>query len=36
VTAILAIQDQIDITDVLCRYASTIDRFDHEGRGPGA
>jgi ketosteroid isomerase-like protein len=29
--AIRAIQDRIDITDVLYRYASTIDRFDHEG-----
>ena len=29
--AIRAIQDRIDITDVLYRYASTIDRFDQEG-----
>ena len=29
--ALRAIQDRIDITDVLYRYASTIDRFDHEG-----
>jgi ketosteroid isomerase-like protein len=29
--AIRAIQDRIDITDVLYRYASTIDKFDHEG-----
>ena len=28
---IRAIQDRLDITDVLYRYASTIDRFDHEG-----
>jgi ketosteroid isomerase-like protein len=26
-----AIQDRIEITDVLYRYASTIDSFDHEG-----
>jgi ketosteroid isomerase-like protein len=26
-----AIQDRIDISDVLYRYASTIDRFDHPG-----
>jgi ketosteroid isomerase-like protein len=26
-----ALQDRIDITDVLYRYASTIDRFDHDG-----
>src|SRR4051812_44651264 len=26
-----ALQDRIDVTDVLYRYASTIDRFDHEG-----
>ena len=26
-----AIKDRMDITDVLYRYASTIDRFDHEG-----
>ncbi len=31
VLAIRAIQDRIDITDVLYRYASTIDRFDSEG-----
>jgi SnoaL-like domain len=29
--AIRAIQDRIDVTDVLYRYASTIDKFDHEG-----
>ncbi len=29
--ALRTIQDRIDITDVLYRYASTIDRFDHEG-----
>jgi hypothetical protein len=29
--AIRAIQDRLDITDVLYRYASTIDKFDHEG-----
>jgi ketosteroid isomerase-like protein len=29
--AIRAIQDRIEITDVLYRYASTIDKFDHEG-----
>jgi hypothetical protein len=29
--AIRAIQDRIDITDVLYRYASTIDKFDNEG-----
>src|SRR5213080_4543123 len=29
--AIRAIQDRIDITDVLYRYASTIDKFDLEG-----
>jgi hypothetical protein len=29
--AIRAIQDRIEITDVLYRYASTIDRFDHDG-----
>src|SRR5215207_7681084 len=29
--AIRAMQDRIDVTDVLYRYASTIDRFDHEG-----
>ena len=28
---IRALQDRMDITDVLYRYASTIDRFDHEG-----
>jgi SnoaL-like domain len=26
-----ALQDRSDITDVLYRYASTIDRFDHAG-----
>ena len=31
VLSIRAIQDRIDITDVLYRYASTIDRFDSEG-----
>jgi ketosteroid isomerase-like protein len=29
--AIRALQDRMDITDVLYRYASTIDRSDHEG-----
>jgi SnoaL-like domain len=29
--AIRALQDRMDITDVLYRYASTIDRFDHAG-----
>jgi hypothetical protein len=29
--AIRALQDRMDITDVLCRYASTIDRFDSVG-----
>jgi len=29
--AIRSLQDRIDITDVLYRYASTIDRFDHDG-----
>src|ERR671915_290057 len=29
--AIRALQDRADITDVLYRYASTIDRFDLEG-----
>jgi ketosteroid isomerase-like protein len=29
--AIRAMQDRIEITDVLYRYASTIDRFDHDG-----
>src|SRR5919108_3081241 len=29
--AIRALQDRMDITDVLYRYASTIDRFDLEG-----
>jgi SnoaL-like domain len=29
--AIRALQDRSDITDVLYRYASTIDRFDHAG-----
>jgi hypothetical protein len=26
-----ALQDRIDITDVLCRYSSSIDSFDNEG-----
>jgi ketosteroid isomerase-like protein len=30
-TALRTIQDRIEITDVLYRYASTIDRFDLEG-----
>jgi 3-phenylpropionate/cinnamic acid dioxygenase small subunit len=29
--AVRAIQDRIEITDVLYRYASTIDRFDLDG-----
>jgi ketosteroid isomerase-like protein len=29
--AAATLQDRIDITDVLYRYASTIDSFDHEG-----
>jgi ketosteroid isomerase-like protein len=29
--ALHALQDRSDITDVLYRYASTIDRFDHAG-----
>jgi ketosteroid isomerase-like protein len=29
--ALRAIQDRLDITDVLYRYASTIDRFDWDG-----
>ena len=29
--ALRALQDRFDITDVLYRYASTIDKFDHEG-----
>jgi hypothetical protein len=29
--ALRALQDRSDITDVLYRYASTIDRFDHAG-----
>src|SRR3954470_10333366 len=29
--ALRALQDRADITDVLYRYASTIDRFDHAG-----
>jgi SnoaL-like domain len=29
--AIRALQDRMDITDVLYRYASTIDRFDRSG-----
>jgi SnoaL-like domain len=28
---IRALQDRMDVTDVLYRYASTIDRFDHAG-----
>ncbi|HEV2784940.1 MAG TPA: nuclear transport factor 2 family protein [Solirubrobacteraceae bacterium] len=28
---IRSLRDRIDITDVLYRYASTIDRFDHAG-----
>ncbi len=30
-SALRAVQDRIDITDVLYRYASTIDKFDLEG-----
>jgi hypothetical protein len=30
-TTLRAIQDRIEITDVLYRYASTIDKFDLEG-----
>jgi ketosteroid isomerase-like protein len=30
-TAIRALQDRVDITDVLYRYASAIDGFDHAG-----
>jgi hypothetical protein len=29
--AVRALQDRMDITDVLYRYASTIDAFDHAG-----
>src|SRR5919108_1607723 len=29
--AVRALQDRADVTDVLYRYASTIDRFDHAG-----
>jgi hypothetical protein len=29
--AMRALQDRVDITDVLYRYASTIDRFDYSG-----
>jgi hypothetical protein len=29
--AISAIKDRMDITDILYRYASTIDRYDHQG-----
>ena len=29
--ALRAIQDRLDVTDVLYRYASTIDRFDWDG-----
>jgi hypothetical protein len=28
---IRALQDRMDVTDVLYRYASTIDRFDYDG-----
>src|SRR3954465_2993795 len=30
-SALRLLQDRLDITDVLYRYASTIDRFDSEG-----
>src|SRR4051812_42397375 len=30
-SAIQALQDRLDVTDVLYRYASTIDRFDAAG-----
>jgi ketosteroid isomerase-like protein len=30
-SALRALQDRVEITDVLYRYASTIDRFDHAG-----
>src|SRR3954466_7910916 len=30
-SALRLLQDRVDITDVLYRYASTIDRFDSEG-----
>jgi hypothetical protein len=30
-SAIQALQDRLDVTDTLYRYASTIDRFDHAG-----
>src|SRR5438270_2239105 len=30
-SALRAIQDRLDITDVLYRYASTIDQFDLDG-----
>jgi hypothetical protein len=29
--SVRALQDRVDVTDVLYRYASTIDRFDHAG-----
>jgi hypothetical protein len=29
--AVRALQDRMDVTDVLYRYASTIDAFDHAG-----
>ena len=29
--AVRALQDRVDVTDVLYRYASTIDAFDHAG-----
>jgi SnoaL-like domain len=29
--AVRVLQDRMDVTDVLYRYASTIDRFDHAG-----
>src|SRR3954452_2964830 len=30
-SAVRALQDRMDVTDVLYRYASTIDAFDHAG-----
>ena len=30
-TALALLKDRIDVTDVLYRYASTIDRFDYDG-----
>ena len=30
-SAVRALQDRVEITDVLYRYASTIDRFDRDG-----